>query len=91
MAKRLFERCPECETDLSNALSRYFWEALPGIDFEYTCGGCGAVLEIEVESLPQFYCTTKVIRPTKRAADVCNAGDCEKPAVCAGLCEDHSF
>jgi hypothetical protein len=28
---------------------------------------------------------------TKREADVCLAGDCEKPAVMAGLCEDHSF
>jgi hypothetical protein len=24
-------------------------------------------------------------------SDVCNASDCKKPAVCAGLCEDHSF
>lgn len=28
---------------------------------------------------------------TPRAPDVCNASDCEEPAVCAGLCEKHSF
>ena len=28
---------------------------------------------------------------TQRAPDVCNASDCEEPAVIAGLCEKHSF
>ena len=28
---------------------------------------------------------------TKRPPDVCNASDCQEPAVCAGLCEKHSF
>lgn len=59
MTKRLFERCPNCETDLSNALFRYFWEQLPGTIFEYECGGCGATLEIDMEPIPQFYCTVK--------------------------------
>jgi len=58
--KRLFERCPSCNTDLSNALSRYFHGSGDyQTYFEYTCSGCGAVLEIEVEAIPQFYCTLK--------------------------------
>ena len=28
---------------------------------------------------------------TQRPPDVCNASDCQEPAVCAGLCEKHSF
>jgi hypothetical protein len=58
--KRLFERCPNCNTDLSNALARYFHSSGDyQTYFDYTCGGCGAVLEIEVEAVPQFYCTLK--------------------------------
>jgi len=58
--KRLFERCPNCNTDLSNALARHFHGSGDyQTYFEYECGGCGAVLEIEVEAIPQFYCTLK--------------------------------
>lgn len=61
MAQRLLERCPECETYLSNALSRSFWNGDSDYknNFDWVCGGCGAELEIEVEAIPQFYCTLK--------------------------------
>lgn len=61
MTVRLFERCPKCKTDLSNALSRAFWNGRSDYKnyFDWVCGGCGAELEIEVEAIPQFYCTLK--------------------------------
>lgn len=58
MTKLLFERCPSCKTDLSNALSRYFFESAADLQFTYDCGGCGTKLDILVELTPHFYCET---------------------------------
>lgn len=64
MSNKLFELCPKCKTDLSNALSRYFFENHPGLEFDYTCGGCGLLLNIEVELNPQFYCDLAFVGET---------------------------
>ena len=38
-----------------------------------------------------LYAVRRASGLTKRPPDVCNASDCKEPAVCAGLCEKHSF
>lgn len=70
MSKAVFEKCPNCNQELHNALYRHLFGKLAGQanTFEYECKACGAVLEVEAVPVPEFYVTLKS-RPTPRALD----------------------
>lgn len=76
MPKPVFEKCPNCNQELHNALYRYLFGNLAGgaSTFEYECKACGAVLEVEAVPVPEFYVTLKS-RPTPRAVDGGQAGE----------------
>lgn len=55
--KRIFEKCPNCEADLSESLFKYFHSGGDySMNFEYQCPHCGAIIDVEVEAVPQFLC-----------------------------------
>jgi len=72
--KRIFEKCPNCEADLSESLFKYFHSGGDySMNFEYQCPHCGAIIDVEVEAVPQFLCAlaerrNTASRPTARAA-----------------------
>lgn len=78
MSKAVFEKCPNCNQELHNALYRHLFGKLAGQanTFEYECKACGAVLEVEAVPVPEFYVTLKS-RPTKDAPDVAYCAECE--------------
>jgi hypothetical protein len=68
MENRTFQTCTNCGQDLGIALTHLFWRSDCPQNFEYNCKACGAVLSIEVESLPQFWVELKQL-PTPRTLD----------------------
>jgi hypothetical protein len=55
MTQKKLEECPVCSYRLGVALSKYFWQHIPGNEFAFDCPNCKAKLEIEVEAQPWFY------------------------------------
>lgn len=55
MTKRVWiGECPHCHQDIHLALTRYLREQLPGHNFEFTCGACGSLLQVEAVPIPEF-------------------------------------
>ena len=83
MKKRTFQTCTNCGQDLGIALTHLFWRSDCPQNFEYNCKACGAVLSIEVESLPQFWVELKQL-PTPHALDtgICQCGYMAKYPIC---------
>lgn len=71
--KRVFEKCPNCDADLSESLFMYFQGGDCSMNFEYQCPHCSAIIDVEVEAVPQFFCAlaerpNTASRPTALAA-----------------------
>lgn len=54
--KRILEKCPNCDADLSRLLFRYFHGGGDySMNFQYECE-CGAIIDVTVEVTPLFLC-----------------------------------
>ena len=89
--KRIFEKCPNCDANLSESLFQYFHSfADYSMNFEYQCPHCTAIIDVEVEAIPQFLCAlaerpNTASRPTAPCAP---AGDDPGDSQRGGLCPD---